>query len=387
MPETAVLYCYNIYFLNSTFSKKQKMGSLFEQTRAYVTDRIAALLEHGETRLPTDHELATEITASYATLRLVMKELEQQGFIRRIRGSGTYLTAEAEKLLADSKRRRLYLYTPPFPDTPEHDYGALLLTTLRKEAEIHNWKVVLSRIRTHRDFTEHLEQKASSADAILYLPPTEPFSLETIGKLAQFSEKPLIVLDCELSNISIDNITTDGRRGGMLAAAHLLANGHRNIALLLCEPLLPQSRARLQGFNDALEMAGLHAELIDCHVHVEDPRDLLARRTLLKRLKQPYDFTAIFAISDAGAFGALQALEELNLVPGRDISLIGFDGIPAGEHSSPKLTTIEQPVDAICRTAIEWLNDFPHPHRKCQLSPILRPGETVRNLMQSAIAR
>ena len=72
------------------------MESLFDETRAYVTGRIASLLEAGENKLPTDHELAAEITASYATLRLVMKELEQQGFIRRIRGSGTYLTAQAE---------------------------------------------------------------------------------------------------------------------------------------------------------------------------------------------------------------------------------------------------------------------------------------------------
>ena len=95
------------------------MESLFDETRAYVTGRIASLLEAGENKLPTDHELAAEITASYATLRLVMKELEQQGFIRRIRGSGTYLTAQAATLLADSRRRRLHIYAPGFPQAPD----------------------------------------------------------------------------------------------------------------------------------------------------------------------------------------------------------------------------------------------------------------------------
>lgn len=363
------------------------MESLFDETRAYVTGRIASLLEAGENKLPTDHELAAEITASYATLRLVMKELEQQGFIRRIRGSGTYLTAQAATLLADSRRRRLHIYAPGFPQAPERDYGALLLETLRNQAEARNWKSEFTLVRSHREFVEQLDRELPRANAVIYLPPTEPFSLEAVGKLARFGSRPLVVLDCELSNIAIDNITSDNRRGGMLAAAHLLANGHRNIALLLCEPLLPQSQARIQGFCDALELAGLRAELIDCHVRAEDPRDLFARRAMLERLKRPYEFTAVFAISDAGAFGALQAFEELHLVAGRDISLVGFDGIPAGEALAPRLTTVAQPVGEICRTAIDWLDEPPHSHSKCQLSPVLRPGETVHTIVPSAVSQ
>ncbi len=356
------------------------MQSLFEETKAYITARIALLLEAGDNRLPPDRELATEITASYATLRLVMKELEQQGLIRRIRGSGTYLTAKTQTLLQESQRRRLHIYAPFFPEAPEHDYGALLLRTLYSKAETHNWKSELTTVRNHREFIEQLEQEISHTDAVIYLPPTEPFPLEMIGRLARFNSVPLVVLDCELSNLAIDNITSDNRRGGMLAAAHLLASGHRNIALLLCEPRLPQSLARVQGFCDALELAGLHAELIDCHVQAEDPRALFARRALLDRLKRPHDFTAIFAISDAGAFGALQAFEELNLVAGKDISLIGFDGVPAGENLSPRLTTIAQPIEEICRTAISWLDDPPNSHPQHQLSPLLRPGETVHTI-------
>ena len=62
------------------------MESLFDETRAYVTGRIASLLEAGENKLPTDHELAAEITASYATLRLVMKRRQQLCW--PIRGGG-----------------------------------------------------------------------------------------------------------------------------------------------------------------------------------------------------------------------------------------------------------------------------------------------------------
>ena len=344
------------------------------------------MVECGEKKLPSDHELATEITASYATLRLVMKELEQQGYIRRIRGSGTYLTPETRSLLAEAQQRKLYIYAPCFPDSSKRDYGVLLLEALRKQADVNNWKSTISPVRNHREFIEHLEREAHWTDAVIYLPPTEPFSLNVLGKLAQFDAKPLVVLDCELSNIAIDNITTDNRRGGMLAASHLLTKGHRNIAILLCEPPLPQSRARIQGFTDTLESWGIQAEIIDCRVQTEDSREFLTFQTLLKRLKQPYNFTAIFAISDSGAFGALQAFEDLNLVVGRDISLIGFDGISARLPLSPRITSIVQPIDEICQTAVRWLDEPPHSHLKRQLSPVLYSGETVQTIMPAVVS-
>ena len=53
--------------------------------------KIAELLAAGEKKLPTERELAEEVVASYATVRLVMKQLETEGIIRRIRGTGAYL--------------------------------------------------------------------------------------------------------------------------------------------------------------------------------------------------------------------------------------------------------------------------------------------------------
>ena len=74
---------------------KSDNTTLFAETRNYMLKKIAELLAAGEKKLPTERELAEEVVASYATVRLVMKQLETEGFIRRIRGSGTYLEPEA----------------------------------------------------------------------------------------------------------------------------------------------------------------------------------------------------------------------------------------------------------------------------------------------------
>ncbi len=62
--------------------------SLFEETRRFILGRMREQLAAGNHKMQTEKELASEVLASYATVRLVMKELEQEGFIRRIQGSG-----------------------------------------------------------------------------------------------------------------------------------------------------------------------------------------------------------------------------------------------------------------------------------------------------------
>ena len=72
--------------------------------------------------------------------------------------------------------------------------------------------------------------------------------------------------------------------------------------------------------------------------------------TLLARPNPP---TAVFAMSDEMAFGALRSLRAHGLEPGRDVSVVGFDGHEMAEHLD--LTTVVQPVEEIGARAAEAL--------------------------------
>ena len=63
--------------------------------------------------------------------------------------------------------------------------------------------------------------------------------------------------------------------------------------------------------------------------------------------------TAVFALSDEMAFGAMRALRSHGLAPGRDISIVGIDGHDMSEHLD--LTTVVQPVHDLGRIAAESL--------------------------------
>ena len=279
---------------------KSDNTTLFAETRNYMLKKIAELLAAGEKKLPTERELAEEVVASYATVRLVMKQLETEGFIRRIRGSGTYLEPGAEALLRQSSMRRLWYFRSPDADQPERDYGSWMRGEIRRSAAERNWNLMEEVVFTHDEFLAGLSQRLKPGDAVLYLPPTEPISVRQLGELSRYDSFPLVVLDLEFGDVSIANVTSDNRRGGMLAARQLLKNGSRTPLVLLCEPHLKQLRSRLQGFCEITEIAGITPELLDCGVSVNDDREEFAYRALLGRLKRGSLPDAVFAISDSG---------------------------------------------------------------------------------------
>ncbi len=352
---------------------------LSAETRKYILGKIAELLASGGEKLPTERELAEEVVASYATVRLVMKQLEMEGFVRKIRGSGTYLEPGAGELLRQSTLRRLWYFRSPNSNNPARDYGSWLMTEIKKNAAARNWKLMEVVVFSHDEFLAELHRRLEPGDSVLYLPPTEPISVRQLGELSRYDNLPLVVIDWEFGNVSISNVTSDNRRGGMLAARQILKLGFRNPVVLLCEPRLKQLESRMQGFCEIAEMSGVTPEILDCGVGVNDDREEFARQTLVRRLKRGNPPDAVFAISDSGAFGAIRAMRECGFEPGGDIGLIGFDGVSAGRNVTPTLASVAQPVAGICRTAFEILENWvPGRHPQYQLFPEFLPGDTLR---------
>jgi LacI family transcriptional regulator len=72
-------------------------------------------------------------------------------------------------------------------------------------------------------------------------------------------------------------------------------------------------------------------------------------------LERGQPFTAIFAFNDISAIGSISALREAGLSVPEDVSVIGFDDIPAAAYNYPALTTIKQPLREMGRLAAEHL--------------------------------
>lgn len=165
---------------------------------------------------------------------------------------------------------------------------------------------------------------------------------------------PVVLLDpLNEPDSRIPSVGVTNWGGARTAVEHLTSLGHRRIGMVAGRPSSPAGAARLHGFKAALSEAGI----------AEDPtlirssdfdytEGVRAARSLLKLQSPP---TAIFAASDSQALGVLEAARQLNVaVPGQ-LSVVSFDDTAVAATSSPPLTAVRQPFEALGRVATQTL--------------------------------
>ena len=150
------------------------------------------------------------------------------------------------------------------------------------------------------------------------------------------------------------SIGCDNLQGGRLVGEHLLAQGRRRIAFLGdASSHYPEFFDRYRGCDAALQAAGSAMDpalQIDAQSSEDDGYS--AAQALLAR-GQPFD--AVFAASDLIAIGALRALAEHGLRVPADVSVAGFDDIPAARFTTPALTTVAQDTSSAGAMLVETL--------------------------------
>ncbi|MGQ9491814.1 MAG: LacI family DNA-binding transcriptional regulator [Anaerolineae bacterium] len=121
-------------------------------------------------------------------------------------------------------------------------------------------------------------------------------------------------------------VDVDGTQGMRLIAEHLIGLGHRHIACLAPPADLLFAEHRLIGLRQALVAHGL--ELAESSIVLGDLTQKSGYQAALRLLDSPQPPTAIAACNDLMALGAMAALQERELVVGRDVAVTGFDDIP-----------------------------------------------------------
>ncbi|MXO90871.1 LacI family DNA-binding transcriptional regulator [Altererythrobacter aquaemixtae] len=142
----------------------------------------------------------------------------------------------------------------------------------------------------------------------------------------------------------LDWIRSDNYEGGILATRRLIDAGCRDIVHIGAtgSPQL-QFHERYEGFLAAMDEAGLEPHFVEIDGALD--RDAQGRKAVSDLLDRKQPFDGIFAVCDSIALGALNELRNRNVDVPSQCSLIGFDGIMAGNHTRPPLSTIEPDFD------------------------------------------
>lgn len=143
----------------------------------------------------------------------------------------------------------------------------------------------------------------------------------------------------------IDGIEVDDRRGGRLAAEHLLSRGHERVAFIGDEPdavfAFDSSERRMEGFREAMREAGRWPDVAR-YARLAPHGAEQARASTHELLELDPPPTAIFAVSDVQALGVLRAARERGIRVPEQLSVIGFDDIETAGFVG--LTTVRQPL-------------------------------------------
>jgi len=191
---------------------------------------------------------------------------------------------------------------------------------------------------------------------------------------------PVVSISGHKKTRGVSNINLDHDLAAKLALEHLYSLGHRSIAFMKAPPNVLDSEFRWEGIQQLAADIGICMRPELCirvmnagwtpEIGYPSVRDLLAVRR---------DFTAIFCFNDSAAIGAIRAINDAGLRCPEDISVIGFDDIATANFTTPRLTTIRQPLQRMGEVAAQLLlKRIQHPKESYPDTMMFEPELVVR---------
>ena len=159
---------------------------------------------------------------------------------------------------------------------------------------------------------------------------------------------PVVVLAATRGTDEFDHVSVNNAPGMRALTEHVLGSGARRLMYIAGPEDSPDDRERLEGFRAAVDgVEGVTVELVR-----GDFSRVRGREIALGIEAMP---EAIVCANDQTALGVLDAMGRRSVSVPDDVMVTGFDGIAAGRHSTPRLTTVHQPMVELGRAAIQAL--------------------------------
>ena len=192
---------------------------------------------------------------------------------------------------------------------------------------------------------------------------------------------PVVLVDAYAEQDGFDLVATDNVGGARIAVEHLIARGHRDIAILGTEPqAFPSILQRRRGYEQVMAEAGLPPRYIDAPYYPPEAAAIVG----INYLRANRDVTAVFCANDAVAVALLQVARQAGIGVPDEVSVVGFDDVDLAAFVLPALTTMAVDKVGMGRIAVTLLAHRLELGKECVTQTLVRPQlverESVRAL-------
>ena len=333
---------------------KRNRNTKSQKIYQYIREKIDNNEFTSGERLPTENDLMKHFEVSRITVSSALRELQKEGIINRISGSGSYVNKASQP--------KEQIFALLIPELGVTDIFKKICTSILEEASRNNIKCIwrnINKISFERQLVELADLAQNYADekvtGVFFIPfcgvPNRMIENDKIIQPLVNANIPVVLLDRDMGDFPLrsrfDLVRTNHHQGGYLLGEHLVKQGckkivfaHRkHLAYGVDERVIGAQEAIIKHSGTATKQQIIKGEISDVNFIDGIIKDL-----------QP---DAIVCDNDFSAATVMKKLSELSVKVPEKVRITGFDNGKYATLLNPALTTVKQPCEAIGRVAVK----------------------------------
>lgn len=357
----------------------------YQEISKWLKERIALGEYEAGDKIPSEHELSRVFSVSRQTARHAVGLLQEEGVVKRTRGSGTYI---ARNYIPQKKEKTMRIQLI-LTYIDEYIFPAMI-KAVEKAVYAHGYTLQVA-------FTNNLIEKEESlvrglmrernADAVIVEPSKSGIpnpNIPLYRKLLLESKIPVVFVNSWYPSVEAPHVCLNDRETGEVITRHLIQCGHTEIGGIF-KLDDGQGRRRYEGYVKAILEAGLRIN--SKHIVWYDTEDAKYMEKEPERyLRGMRGCTACVCYNDQIALKLMKICQERGIRIPEELSIVGVDNSRLAAQAGISLTTAENQVELLGKRAGEMIVDMIENRSRpasVELSPRLIIRKSVRTAYQA----
>ncbi len=301
-------------------------------------------------------DIASKVGVSIALVSYVLNGLEKEKRVgpelaKKIRQAAKELNYKPNQIARSLRKGSTNTIGLIVADISNHFFG-LLARVIEDEAARLGYTVIFgSSDENYSKSAVLIETLLNRQVDGLIISPSER-SARQIKSLMQ-QNIPVVLIDRYLPGISTSRIVIDNYRATYNATKCFISKGHKKIALIAYRSSLVHMQERVRGYVEAMKDHGIIYEVMVKEIRYSHTKSDV-RKVMDELLKEKMVDALLFATNTL-AISGLYFIQKYKIQVPRDLAIISFDKHEAFDFFSPKLTYIQQPIEAMGKESVRVL--------------------------------